>query len=323
MLHKISIPTPFPVGPVNVYLLKGRDCLTLVDTGPKTAEAQEALEAGLREAGVRVEDLDQILLTHYHCDHVGLLEQLLEQSGAKVYAHPFTGPLISRAPAYETARVEFYEGLYRGLGLNEEQKARAMGQIYDYLDYVGVAHVDQALEEGDRLPGHEEWEVYHTPGHALDHLSLFDAAGKRMLLGDHVIKRISSNAFLEPPHRAGEERPRMLMLYREALRKVMELDWEIGYSGHGEEITGHRELLAKRLADMERRQANVLETVRSGKTTGMEITLSMFPRHMEQLPLIISETVGHLDWLAAEGKLRVEDEDGLWRYFAVEESARS
>ncbi|PWK11263.1 MBL fold metallo-hydrolase [Tumebacillus permanentifrigoris] len=319
MLHKISIPTPFPVGPVNVYLLKGKDCLTLVDTGPKTVEAQEALEAGLRAVGVRVEDLDQILLTHYHCDHVGLLENLVEQSGAKVYAHPFTEPLIAREPAFEAARSEFYQGLYRGLGLTEAQKQQAIGQIYDYLEYVGVAHVDVALREGDRLPGHEEWQVVYTPGHALDHLSLYDAVGKRMLLGDHVIKKISSNAFIEPPHRAGDERPRMLMIYREALRKVQTLDWEIGYAGHGEEITGHRDLITKRLADMERRQANVLETVRSGKTTGVEITLAMFPRHLEQLTLIISETVGHLDWLVAEGKLRVEDDNGLWRYFAVEE----
>ncbi|KEO83958.1 MBL fold metallo-hydrolase [Tumebacillus flagellatus] len=319
MLHKIPIPTPFPVGDINVYLLKGRDCLTLVDTGPLTRDALEALEHGLGAAGVRVEDLDQIVLTHYHCDHVGLVEHLVEKSGAKVLAHPYTEPLIARDPDVEAARGEFYLQLYRGLGLNEEQKETALKQILYFLDYVGTAHVDTALQEGDRLPGHEEWEVLYTPGHALDHISLFDRQGRRMLLGDHVIKHISSNALLEPPLRRGEERPRMLMLYREALRNVQALDWEIGYAGHGEEVTGHKELITKRLRDMERRAERVLETVRAGKSVGMDITLTLFPRHFEQLPLIISETIGHLDWLVHDGKLKIEDDGGLWRYEVVEE----
>src|SRR5439155_8534928 len=45
-LHRMELPTPFPVGPVNAYLLRG-DPLTLVDTGPKTVEAQTALERGV------------------------------------------------------------------------------------------------------------------------------------------------------------------------------------------------------------------------------------------------------------------------------------
>ncbi|MBL0386476.1 MBL fold metallo-hydrolase [Tumebacillus sp. ITR2] len=322
MLHKIPIPTPFPVGNINVYLLKGRDCLTLVDTGPLTQEAQEALDAGLQNVGVRVEDLDQILLTHYHCDHVGLVENLVKRSRAKVLAHPFTGPQISRNPEFEDARREFYLGLYRGLGLNEEQKDKALGQVFDYLDYVGVGHVDVELQEGDRVPGHEEYEVLYTPGHALDHISLYDEQGGVMVLGDHLIKHISSNAFLEPPIRRGGERPRMLMLYQEALRKVQALDWEVGYAGHGGEVRGHKELIAERLLNMERRAEKVLDVVRSGINTGIEITLTMFPRHLEQLPLIISETVGHLDWLVHDGKLKVEDDGGLWRYSVAEECVR-
>ena len=49
----ISLPTPFYIGPVNVYLIAD-DPLTLIDTGPKTKEASEALRSGLRAAGYRV-----------------------------------------------------------------------------------------------------------------------------------------------------------------------------------------------------------------------------------------------------------------------------
>ena len=59
----ISLPTPFYVGPVNVYLI-AEEPLTLIDTGPKTKEAMTALKEGLRKARVRVSDLKRIVLTH-------------------------------------------------------------------------------------------------------------------------------------------------------------------------------------------------------------------------------------------------------------------
>src|SRR6266853_1326314 len=44
----ISLPTPFYIGPVNVYLIP-EDPVTLIDTGPKTKEAVDTLRAALRD----------------------------------------------------------------------------------------------------------------------------------------------------------------------------------------------------------------------------------------------------------------------------------
>ena len=66
----IEIGTPWPVGPVNVYLLDD-DPLTLIDVGQRSPEALADLEAGLAAAGRRVEDLERIVLTHQHIDHTG------------------------------------------------------------------------------------------------------------------------------------------------------------------------------------------------------------------------------------------------------------
>ena len=59
----LSIPTPFYVGDVNVYLIK-EDPLTLIDVGPKTQEAAEALRRKLAAHGVKFEDIRRIVLTH-------------------------------------------------------------------------------------------------------------------------------------------------------------------------------------------------------------------------------------------------------------------
>ena len=70
-IERIQIPLR-DVGSVNAWLLRG-DPLTLIDTGPRNEEALAALEAGLREHGVRIEDLELVLGTHHHMDHVGLI----------------------------------------------------------------------------------------------------------------------------------------------------------------------------------------------------------------------------------------------------------
>ena len=85
-LHRLELPTPFPVGPVNAYLLRG-DPLTLVDTGPKTVEAQTALERGVAAAGARLKDIRRILLTHGHTDHAGNAAWVAQRSGAPVHVH--------------------------------------------------------------------------------------------------------------------------------------------------------------------------------------------------------------------------------------------
>src|SRR5215212_9786988 len=83
----ISLPTPFYVGPVNVYLIQ-EEPLTLIDTGPKTKEAFEALREGLRRERVRVSDIKRIVLTHAHEDHCGLAKQLREEAkDAQVVVH--------------------------------------------------------------------------------------------------------------------------------------------------------------------------------------------------------------------------------------------
>src|SRR6266542_1868750 len=80
----VDIPLPLAhVGSVNTWLLRG-DPLTLIDTGPRDDAALAALEDGLRRAGTRIEDIELVLATHHHLDHVGLAATIQRRSGAAV-----------------------------------------------------------------------------------------------------------------------------------------------------------------------------------------------------------------------------------------------
>jgi len=86
-IARLEIPTPYPVGPVNAYVVFGRR-LTLIDTGPNTDEGEAALIDGLRALGVAPEDVDQVVITHPHVDHHGGLDRFLRRNPrAQVVAH--------------------------------------------------------------------------------------------------------------------------------------------------------------------------------------------------------------------------------------------
>src|ERR671923_2462012 len=81
-----AIPLPLAhVGSVNAWLLHGYP-ITLIDTGPRDDAALGALEDGLRREGLRIEDIELVLATHHHIDHVGLAATIKRRSGAVVAA---------------------------------------------------------------------------------------------------------------------------------------------------------------------------------------------------------------------------------------------
>src|SRR5436190_22858225 len=115
-----QIPLPLPhIRSVNTWLLRGEP-LTLVDTGPHAEDALEALEQGLRRAGVRMEDLELVLLTHHHLDHTGLAATIADRSGAAVAALDRAADYGERYAARPEADRRFSHALMRHHGVPDE-----------------------------------------------------------------------------------------------------------------------------------------------------------------------------------------------------------
>jgi glyoxylase-like metal-dependent hydrolase (beta-lactamase superfamily II) len=75
---------PIRLGIVNAFVIKGAS-IVLVDTGP--AKQGEKLVAELGKLGIQPKDLDLIILTHGHDDHMGALPFLKERTQAKALIH--------------------------------------------------------------------------------------------------------------------------------------------------------------------------------------------------------------------------------------------
>ena len=118
-IHRLAVPTPFLVGRVNCYLIEDEP-LTLVDTGPNSGKSLDELEQALSEHGHAIEDLELIVLTHQHMDHIGLLEILARRSGAEVAALESLGPYLADFGKSAAADDEFSQAIMRRHGIPYE-----------------------------------------------------------------------------------------------------------------------------------------------------------------------------------------------------------
>jgi glyoxylase-like metal-dependent hydrolase (beta-lactamase superfamily II) len=305
-IQKIPVPTPFPVGDVNLYLLID-DAVTLVDAGPNTEEAWTVLKRELSGHGLTVQDIDQIILTHHHPDHCGMAGKLQEASGATFYCHDLSRPFVLLDDHFLDQQAQWFAQFYAQHGVPEVLVSKA-----DYFRRKHSRHGDPVtitgtLREGDRLPGHNNWEIYHMPGHAQDQLCFYHREQELLLASDHVLKHISSNALLEAPHKVGEERPRSLYQYRESLTRLLSLPIRKALPGHGESITEIVELINHRLERTEHRMGVIRELLHQQPKSVYEIGEAMFKeKATTEMPLVFSEIIGHLDLLEMEGHVNPE-----------------
>jgi glyoxylase-like metal-dependent hydrolase (beta-lactamase superfamily II) len=311
-LHALELPTPFGVGPITVYLADAPgEPLTLVDTGPLTSSTTSALEAALAWHGRAPRDLERILLTHAHVDHVGLAADLVATSGAQVLSHPWNVPELEDHPGDRQRRVEFYASILRQAGV-PGNILQGVGRATEAMDrFARPVGVDHVVDEGDslRLAG-LEWQVLHTPGHAGGLICLYEPAGRTLLSSDHLLAGISSNPVVEPPPPGRQERLLSLVVYRASLQRVAAMDIARALPSHGPAIDDVPGLVAQRLEFHRSRVANVLQALRAGARSTWDVTQVLFPgRTPLDTFLAVSEVIGHLDLLEREGQI-VAEPDG-------------
>jgi glyoxylase-like metal-dependent hydrolase (beta-lactamase superfamily II) len=196
---QIELPTPFRVGTVNAWLLEGSP-LTLVDSGPLWQASLTALEQGLAARGHRIEDIELVVLTHQHCDHVGLAAQIRARSGATIAGLPQLAEFVGAWTESTAAEDAFAVGVMHRYGTDED-RVEAIRRISEsYWGYAETVQVDRLIEEGDELEaGSRVLRVLTRPGHSPTDTVLVEESTGVGFTGDHLLTRISTNPVIHRP----------------------------------------------------------------------------------------------------------------------------
>jgi glyoxylase-like metal-dependent hydrolase (beta-lactamase superfamily II) len=82
--YLIEIPIPVPLKFVNCYLTKTTAGWHLIDTGFNTDEAKAAWKNAFEILHIAPKDVVEIVLSHFHPDHIGLAGWLQDYTKAPV-----------------------------------------------------------------------------------------------------------------------------------------------------------------------------------------------------------------------------------------------
>jgi glyoxylase-like metal-dependent hydrolase (beta-lactamase superfamily II) len=302
-IHCLPIPTPFLVGRVNCYLIDDEP-LTLIDTGPNSGKSLDELEQALAARGHVVEDLERIVITHQHMDHLGLLEILVRRSGAEVAAFHLLKPYLEDFKSSAVADDEFAQAVMRRHGVPSDL-ATALGSVGSAFRAFGSSGpVTEELHDGERLEFRDrELVAFHRPGHSPSDTILWDERRGILIAGDHLLSHISSNPLVSRPLSGDSDRePQALLSYIDSMGASRELPAELVLTGHGEPITAHVPLIDDRLRMHERRARKLHRLLAGGPLTVYELALQMWGNvAVTQAYLTISEVLGHMDLLARDG----------------------
>ena len=222
-IHRMGSPAH------NWYLIDDGGKATVIDAG--CSKEFPDLVAGLASAGMTLEDVEVVLITHAHSDHFGFAKEAIE------------GGLTVRVHEEEEERAL---GRYRGkfavtpqeLPLWKPSVIRVMLHLVrrGVMKLPFVASVD-TFADGDTIDAPGRPTVVHTPGHTEGHAAFHLADAGVLFSGD---------AFVTMSRTGGDPGPQMLAdpfhndpaQARQSLQRLATLDTRIIYPGHGEPIAG-------------------------------------------------------------------------------------
>jgi glyoxylase-like metal-dependent hydrolase (beta-lactamase superfamily II) len=319
-IHRLAVPTPFAVGAVNAYLIEDEP-LTLVDCGPNSATSLRDLEYLLAAHDYSLADLELVVVTHQHMDHMGLAGVVAERSGAEVACLGLLAPYLEDWDSSAAADDDLAYDVMLRHGL-DPSTAKALRSVARMVRGWGASvRVDRSLADGDllRLAGRST-RALHRPGHSPSDTVLHDESHGILITGDHLLPRVSSNALISRPLGVEPDgrRPQPLLQYRASLRATRGLDAEVALGGHGEPIADHRSLIDRRLRLQDERAAELLRLLSDGPRSAHELAGSLWGDvAITQAFLTLSEVLGHIDLLSDEGLVAEDDGGPVIRFEAL------
>jgi len=246
---QIELPTIFEVMTVNTWLIKGKENV-LIDCGEKTDKCWNALNEGLRQNGLSLQDISKVVITHAHLDHIG------------EYAYEWTYNLKE---CLDRRSKVFKEAFDLNLPKVDREKTADFGHkmLGAYWDEIPKERVHVFPMSGTIDLAGQEWEVIYTPGHCINQTCFYQRATKRLLSADMLLRMIPIpiiDASIEPPYKGVQS----LVQQLESYKILMDLEIEKAYPGHLEAFDNVAALMEKQIDRINQRKEKCFQLIASG-----------------------------------------------------------
>jgi len=276
-ISRLTLPLPSGPKHVHCYVLEGDDGRILVDTGVGGNDEWP--------------EVDRIVISHMHPDHVGGAAAAAEATGASVHQGALDYAQCERVWGSEDW-PERIAAWFTAHGVPRESTDELIEQGRAFRPFIRFVRHPELLYEGSDVGG---WRVVELPGHADGHIGLLRDGV--LVGGDTLLNRISPAVGLYP-----ESRPDPLGDYLDTLRRLIELAPTVVYPGHGQPVEDPA-ARAKELIEHHRHRLDDAESALDAEPrTGFELSHVLFPNASapQQRRFAVAETLSHLERLVAE-----------------------
>ena len=317
---RIVLPTIYGMKTVNAYLLLD-PVPTLIDAGEKTQASWDALETALAEHQLEIKDIQRIIITHAHIDHIGMAGKIAAHSGAEVWVNEYSYPWAINKEAMWARRTQLMERILPNAtpsmpGGFKKTILAFMKNAQNHWDNIPKERIKTFPMEGTLHFGGMDWEIIYAPGHA-NMQTCFYQREQQWLIAADMLLSITPTAVMDASITDPTKRDRGLAQMLVSYEKMRALEITKVFPGHYKAFSNHRQLIDLQVNRIHNRIKETYELIQEGKNDFMDILNTLYVNRVS-MPAM-SMLIGYLDILEDNGQIDIRDmEDGQKGYFLKE-----
>lgn len=316
---QIELPTFYGMKTVNAWLFTGPEPV-LVDCGEKSDASWAALQKGLAEYDLKVEDLKKVVITHAHVDHMGMAGKIVDNSDAQIWVSDYVYDWAVRLPEMYERRKGVVDEVMTMAGQSKDSPLRKtfMGVFETFKkswDILPEHRVTKFPIDGTIEMGGEPWDVIYAPGHCINQTCFYQKETKELISADMLLNITPTpvtDASLEAPYNRVKSLPQLLASYD----KFAQMDIGMVYPGHYQAFDQAQVLIDFQVRRIHQRAAECLEYIQNGTHDFFDLLAKLYPGRF--IPPAFTMMIGYLDLLLEERKIEIRKVEGKAQYFAME-----
>ena len=278
-IHRIELPTLFGMKTVNAYLLKG-DEVVLIDSGEDTDESYNALEASLKEHKIAITDIDRIIITHAHVDHMGMAQRIGSEAGARICVSELVKDWALKPDEMWSHREKLMLPTLLSCfdpnlsSLIKQGYIDMMGNVKKVWRPISEDLLDIYQSDGELDINDTRWQCVYMPGHSSTQSTFFNPLNGDFISADMLLK-ITPTPVIEPSRDDITKRNRGILEMMNSYERLLRFDIKKVYPGHYEIFENAHDVINRQVRRIDERTKQCYDLIKSGQSSFIVIFLSL------------------------------------------------